>query len=93
MYEGFIFDCAMQTTADATRLMEQQRFREDDEQEPTMQCEGCGKPVHEDDMKKWVGEWRCPECRFYCPVCNDDPVLNEREFCWFCSHQAMGVDV
>lgn len=83
----------MQTTAEANYLMERQRLEEDAEQPPTMRCEGCAKHVHEDQMKPWAGEWRCPACCHYCPVCEDDPVLSESEFCWFCAHQAMGVDV
>ena len=96
MYEGFNYDRAMQDARTANALMERQRLGDDEAPVPgdTLEtCEGCGNVWHEDEMHKWAGERRCPACCHLCPVCNDDPVLSEREFCWFCAHQAMGVDV
>lgn len=60
---------------------------------PDDRCECCGESEWGDNLKNWCGEFRCEKCRVLCADCRDEAVLREGEFCWWCAHQAMGVDV
>ena len=56
-------------------------------------CEGCGKAVLEGELRRHAGEYRCEDCWPYCPICQDEPVLSDGEFCEICAMWAMGVEV
>lgn len=63
----------------------------DDEAE---HCQHCEEPFMEDELTRFMGERRCVDCRFYCPVCGDH-VYAEKLFCNApeCAYAAMGVEV
>lgn len=61
--------------------------------EPLDQCQGCDEAVHEDDLTRWAGERRCPDCCHLCPVCKDVEVTDENEFCNSCAYWSLGVEV
>ena len=55
-------------------------------------CEYCVSPFFEDELEQHLGEKRCKECRFVCPVCRDADVYDEGEFCLMCAYWALGCE-
>ena len=56
-------------------------------------CQLCGCAELEVDMVKHLGEWRCRNCNWHCPICGDAEVYDEGEFCNPCAMWALGVEV
>lgn len=56
-------------------------------------CACCEGAYLKEDLAPWLGEMRCEECCWLCPVCRDREVAAEGEFCDVCALWALGVEV